>query len=104
MKGSWLRLFFLVCAGVLFVTSLSFAAGTIKVGIVDTYSGPAGVFGMDMLDGFKMAANEINAKGGVLGRKIEWDYANLRATNAPEAAPFIKRPVYRKGWDDILKA
>ena len=72
MKGSWLRLFFLVCAGVLFVTSLTFAAGTIKVGIVDTYSGPAGVFGMDMLDGFKMAANEINAKGGVLGRKIEW--------------------------------
>jgi len=72
MKGSWLRLFFLVCAGVLFVTSLSLAAGTIKVGIVDTYSGPAGVFGMDMLDGFKMAANEINAKGGVLGRKIEW--------------------------------
>jgi hypothetical protein len=25
-------------------------------------------------------------------------------TNEAEAAPFIKRPVYRKGWDDILKA
>jgi serine/threonine protein kinase len=27
----------------------------------------------------------------------------LRARNAPEAAPFIKRPEYRKGWQDILK-
>ena len=38
------------------------------------------------------------------GKKIEWDYANLRATNAPEATPFIQRPAYRKGWQDILKA
>ena len=36
--------------------------------------------------------------------KIEWDYMNLRARNAPEAAPFIKRPEYRKGWADILKS
>jgi len=36
-------------------------------------------------------------------KKIDWDYQKLRATNAGEAAPFIKRPVYRKGWDDILK-
>jgi hypothetical protein len=27
---------------------------------------------------------------------------NLRTTNAPEAAPFIKRPEYRKGWNNIL--
>jgi hypothetical protein len=33
-----------------------------------------------------------------LGEKIEWDSANLQATNAPEAAPLIKRE-YRKGWE-----
>jgi hypothetical protein len=27
----------------------------------------------------------------------------MRARNAPEADPFIKRPEYRKGWQDILK-
>ena len=32
-----------------------------------------------------------------VGRKLEWDSANLRATNAPEAAPFIRRE-YRPGW------
>jgi hypothetical protein len=37
------------------------------------------------------------------GKKIEWDYTNLRARNAPEAAQFIKRREYRKGWQDILR-
>ena len=50
---------------------------------------------------------EANHLGNVAyrtGKKIQWDYRNLRVTNAPEAAPFIKRPAYRKGWDSILKA
>jgi branched-chain amino acid transport system substrate-binding protein len=46
------------------------AADTIKVGIVDTYTGPATAYTQDVLDGFKMAAEKINAKGGVLGHKI----------------------------------
>jgi hypothetical protein len=32
------------------------------------------------------------------GEKIEWDGPAMRATNAPEAAPFIK-PDYRSGWN-----
>ncbi|MCG2741564.1 MAG: ABC transporter substrate-binding protein, partial [Syntrophaceae bacterium] len=39
---------------------------------MDTYTGPATTFTMDVLDGFKLAVNEINAKGGVLGKKIEY--------------------------------
>jgi hypothetical protein len=54
--------------------------------------------------GWTTEANHLGNVAYRAGRKIEWDYANLRATNAPEAAPFIKRPVYRKGWDDILRA
>jgi branched-chain amino acid transport system substrate-binding protein len=52
--------------------SLSYAANTIKIGIVDTYSGPATTMTQDVLDGFKLAVDKINAKGGVLGRKIEY--------------------------------
>ena len=29
--------------------------------------------------------------------------ATVLVHRAPEAAPFIKRPEYRKGWQDILK-
>ncbi|MEX2381956.1 MAG: Gfo/Idh/MocA family oxidoreductase [Opitutales bacterium] len=32
-----------------------------------------------------------------LGKKIEWDGENMRATNAPEAEDFIRR-TYRPGW------
>jgi hypothetical protein len=32
-----------------------------------------------------------------VGRKLEWDPATLKATNAPEAARFIRRD-YRPGW------
>ena len=43
---------------------------------------------------------EANHLGNVafrLGKKIQWDAQNLRATNAPEADPLIRRE-YRKGW------
>jgi len=43
----------------------------IKVGVVDTYSGPPAVFSKDALNGFTLAVNEIN-KEGVLGAKIEF--------------------------------
>lgn len=52
--------------------SLSYAANTIKVGVVDTYTGPAVTYTQDVLDGFVLAINKINAKGGVLGKKIEY--------------------------------
>src|SRR5512147_652862 len=44
-------------------------ARNIKVGILDSYSGPPAVFGNDALNGFKLALEEIN-KQGVLGGKI----------------------------------
>ena len=46
-------------------------AKTIKVGVIDCYSGPAAMFGNDALNGFKLALKEINQKG-VLGNKIEF--------------------------------
>ena len=47
---------------------------------------------------------ESNHLGNVAyrtGKKLEWDHVNLRASNAPEAGQFIRRP-YRKGWDGVL--
>ena len=54
--------------------------------------------------GWTTEANHLGNVAYRTGKKIEWDYKNLRATNAREATPFIERPVYRKGWEDILKA
>jgi predicted dehydrogenase len=38
-----------------------------------------------------------------VGKKLDWDAKNVRATNAPEADKFI-RNTYREGWDFITKA
>jgi len=49
---------------------------------------------------------ESNHLGNVAyrtGKKLEWDFVNMRARNAPEADQFIRRP-YRKGWEGILKS
>ena len=62
----------LLFAGFLMVCPLSNAADTIKVGIVDTYTGPPTAFTQDVLDGFKLVVDEVNAKGGVFGKKIEY--------------------------------
>ena len=48
------------------------AQSPIKIGIIDTYSGPATTFTYDVRDAFKLAVDEVNAKGGVLKRKIEF--------------------------------
>ena len=70
MKRSVLCLFSIICAIVLLHTSFSFAADTIKVGVVDAYTGGAAPMCLDNLNGFKMAVDAVNAKGGVLGKKI----------------------------------
>lgn len=48
------------------------AQAPVKIGIIDTYSGPATTYTYDVRDAFKLAIDEVNAKGGVVGRKIEF--------------------------------
>jgi branched-chain amino acid transport system substrate-binding protein len=48
------------------------AQAPIKIGIIDSYSGPPTTFTYDVRDAFKLATDEINGKGGVLKRKIEF--------------------------------
>jgi branched-chain amino acid transport system substrate-binding protein len=69
-KLSWLAVCLFVSLGLVFTGSLTYAAKTIKVGIVDCYSGPASTYTNDVRDAFKLAVDKINARGGVLGKKI----------------------------------
>jgi len=69
-------------------TSLSLAAyaqGTLKVGVVLSTSGAAAVFGIPERDAIVVAADHINATGGVNGRKIELVHYDDK-TNPTEAA------------------
>lgn len=62
---------FLCFVGLCLIGTDGQAADPIKVGFVDTYSGPATTYSQDVLDGFKLAIEDINTKGGILGRKVE---------------------------------
>ena len=50
------------------VPTAAFAENTIKIGFPMPLSGPVSVYGVPVTKGAEMAIQEINAKGGVLGR------------------------------------
>jgi branched-chain amino acid transport system substrate-binding protein len=47
------------------------AADPIKIGVTGPFTGGSAPMGVSMRDGVKLAVAEINAQGGVLGRKLE---------------------------------
>ena len=53
------------------ITAPVHAAKTLKIGIVDCYSGPPATYTNDVRDAFKMEVDKLNASGGILGRQIE---------------------------------
>lgn len=47
------------------------SAGPIRIGVIGPFSGASADFGVPMLNGVKLAVDEINAVGGYLGRPLE---------------------------------
>ncbi|MEJ2716081.1 MAG: ABC transporter substrate-binding protein [Deltaproteobacteria bacterium] len=46
------------------------AADVFKIGVLEPFSGPYAIYGEEAYAACQVAANELNAKGGVLGRKV----------------------------------
>ena len=57
-------------AAVLLATS-AFAADPIKIGVSGPFTGGSSSMGVSMRDGVRLAADEINKSGGVLGRPLQ---------------------------------
>ncbi|HCE08215.1 MAG TPA: urea ABC transporter substrate-binding protein [Oxalobacteraceae bacterium] len=60
-----------VVPGVALWPQIGFAADTVKLGLLHSLSGTIAIAEAALVDAEKMAIDEINAKGGVLGRQIE---------------------------------
>ena len=75
-------------------------AKNIKVGVIDCYSGPPALFGKDALNGFKLALEDINAKG-VLGKKIEFTTRDTKF-KVDLALNFAKELVLRENVDILV--
>ncbi|MFI5336353.1 MAG: ABC transporter substrate-binding protein [Opitutales bacterium] len=57
------------------------AQDTIKIGVYSPFSGGSSPMGLSMRDGVRLAADEINAAGGVLGKQIQLVERDDQATN-----------------------
>ena len=51
--------------------------------------------------GWLTEANHLGNVAYRVGKKLQWDPQSLKATNAPEADQYIRRP-YRKGWETLV--
>lgn len=49
----------------------AFAQPVIKIGAINPFSGPLALYGAEMTRGFDLAVDQVNASGGLLGRKVE---------------------------------
>ena len=55
----------------LFIPKIIHAEETLKFGMADPLTGPAAIFGKDQAQAVTWAVEDINAAGGVRGRKLE---------------------------------
>jgi branched-chain amino acid transport system substrate-binding protein len=87
----------LAVAGML-APALASAQTTIQIPNIVELSGPGAVSGTNWRDGIILAVEEINAKGGILGRKIEMTHADTQSNpgvsraqvqKAPDANPYV---------------
>jgi branched-chain amino acid transport system substrate-binding protein len=80
-----------VLAGLMLVlTCLARSAEPLKIGMVASLTGPAAEVGRYAIQGAKLAAEEVNKTGGVLGRPIELVIEDNQTTNPGVVLAFSK--------------
>src|SRR6267143_4447724 len=104
------RYFTTIAATALLSAGLVGQAGaqTIKIGVNEPLTGPFAASGTYVVNGAKIAADEINAAGGVLGKKIELIVEDNKS-NPTEAAATAEKlivkdkvPVMMGAWGSGL--
>lgn len=86
------------CAAMLMAPLGARAADNIKIGFPIPLSGPTAVYGVPILKGAELAVSQINAKGGVLGRKLEIVSRDSKA-NADEAVRLSRELIIKDNVD-----
>ncbi|MCW5770036.1 MAG: ABC transporter substrate-binding protein [Rhodospirillaceae bacterium] len=72
----------LTSAAALVPGAVAAQGGDIRIGTVLSVTGPAAFLGEDMKRGMEIAIDEINAAGGIKGRKIKWHFYDAESHTA----------------------
>jgi branched-chain amino acid transport system substrate-binding protein len=91
----------LLAATVLLVAETAQAQKPIRIGYPVILSGPGALIGEPSMKGAQMFVEEINAKGGVLGRKIELVVRDTKG-NADEAVRVARDLILRENVDFLF--
>jgi branched-chain amino acid transport system substrate-binding protein len=91
---------FAACATI-FIAGSAQAQKPIRIGYPVILSGPGALIGEPSLKGAQMFVEEINAKGGVLGRKIELVIRDTKG-NADEAVRVARDLILRENVDFLV--
>ena len=75
------RFFGFALLAVMLLASPVFAGNTIKIGEIATATGDFAAYGVAEVEAVKMAVKEINAKGGIMGKKVEVIMYDCRTRN-----------------------
>ena len=90
----------LFCATALFAGQ-AFSSGPVKIGSILAVTGPASFLGDPELKTLQMYIEDINKKGGVLGRKLELIHYDTKA-KAKDAKNFVNRLIKKDRVDVIV--
>ena len=86
-KRAWLSIFLVLVLGISFVAPVALAEDTIKVGGIAVLSGDAAVYGQAVKKGVDLYISQLNAQGGIDGKKVEviWEDDRGEATDGINA-------------------
>ncbi len=93
---NWKKVSGIILAGCLTIGALSGCGGSkknanvIQLGIIAEMTGNNASYGNSIANGAKMAAKELNAKGGLLGKQVEFVVADTKSEPAESANAMSK--------------
>ncbi len=90
-----------LCMCMIFSGSQVLASDTVKIGSFLSVTGPASFLGDPELKTLQMYIDEINAKGGIDGKKIEFVHYDTKG-KAKEAKNFVNRLIKKDKVDVII--
>lgn len=97
------RAFSIALAGICFLLGMQYAlaAEPIRVGVTASLTGDFAELGRDQLTGIQMWADDLNARGALLGRKVEIVHYD-DASDAAKSAALYERLISQDGVDLLL--
>ena len=93
MTGKYLRRALLGATAAALMSASAWAAETIKIGLIEPFSGPIAAIGKDVLEGYEFQAEVINQAGGVLGGRMIEIVALDNAMNAEKTTQQLRKAI-----------